>query len=46
MNISLVSHTVVANTQYSSRNAIGSHVIQDSDGLPMKIYISLFLLGL
>jgi hypothetical protein len=38
--------TIFTNMSYSCRNAIGSHVILDSDSLPMKIYINLFLLSL
>jgi hypothetical protein len=38
------SNIIIASTSDSWRNAIGSHVIQDSDSLPIKICIIIFVL--
>jgi hypothetical protein len=46
MNLSLVSHTIITDMSQSLGNAIGNHFIQDSDRLPMKLCINLFLLCL
>jgi hypothetical protein len=40
MYLSPDSHTTIANTSHSLGNATGSHLIQDSDKLPVKLYIN------
>jgi hypothetical protein len=44
MHLPSVSHTSVINKSHSLGNAIGSHFIQGTARLPMKLHISFFIM--
>jgi hypothetical protein len=44
MDFYSASHTTIENTSQFFRNAVESHFIQDSNRLPVKLYINFVLL--